>query len=412
MTRSPRPAHRVRIALVAAVSVVVLATATLAACGDGDSVGDTRPSAPQPAAPAATTTTGDGSGVTTDGGTVTPPATGTPKVDATVVASVDQPTVLLPRPGDPDHVYVAERPGRIRRLKIRDSGTLARDGDTLLDLTSDTSTDFEQGLLGLAFSADGDTIYVSRTNEAGDTRLVSYAIDDDGIDAESAKVLLAQDQPFPNHNGGNVVLGPDGKLWFGLGDGGAADDPSNNAQDPGTVLGKIVRLTPGREPEIVISGARNPWRFAFDTDGSLWIGDVGQNMWEEIDHLAPADIHGANLGWSGYEGKHEYQSGEGRRPADAIPPIFDYSHDGGNCSITGGFVYRGKAIASLRGMYLFIDYCAGDLRAIALDADGGFSREVDLGVHIDSPASFGTDQAGEAYVLSQTGSISRLVPAT
>lgn len=383
--------------LAALVVGAVAATAALGACGDHQAATPTTTSAPQ------TTTTG------TTGGPGAP-AGAAVAVHAEVVGSFDQPTVLLARPGDPDHLYVGERTGHVLRVSIDRDGSLTRVGGDLLDISRDTTVDAERGLLGLAFSADGDTIYVSSTNAQGNSRLTSYAMHGDAVDASSARVILAQHQPYPNHNGGDVVLGPDGKLWFGFGDGGLADDPHNNAQDPGTLLGKIIRFTPGRRPEIVVSGVRNPWRFSFDTDGSLWIGDVGQNQYEEVDHLAAGHIVGANLGWSGYEGTHPYETGAGRRPAHPVAPILDYSHDGGNCSIIGGFVYRGAAIAALRGRYLFVDYCAGDVRAIVPNASGGLGRELDLAVHVDSPTSFGTDQAGEVYVLSQTGSISRLLP--
>lgn len=328
-------------------------------------------------------------------------------------AKVEEPTVLLVRPGD-DHLWVAERAGRVRRLAVSDGGrTLTPVGEPVLDVSDDTTTDAERGLLGLAFSADGSTLFVSRTNADGNTRLEAYDATDDAIDRSSRRVLLAVDQPFPNHNGGNVVLGPDGKLWLGLGDGGAGDDPDNRAQNPDVLLGKVLRIDPeGGDPEIVISGVRNPWRFSFDTDGSLWIGDVGQNEIEEVDHLAPGDIEGANLGWSGYEGSKPYLDGDGRRPADPVMPVFEYSHDDGNCSITGGFVYRGTALAGLQGAYLFADYCAGRVRAITVGDDGAFRAEYDLGVSLGGPVSFAADAQGEPYVLSGSGVIVRLIPET
>ena len=224
-------------------------------------------------------------------------------------------------------------------------------------------------------------------------------------------MLLALDQPHPNHNGGNVVRGPDGLLWFGLGDGGAGDDPDNRAQDPDDLLGKILRIDPdGGEPEIVVSGVRNPWRFSFDTDGSLWIADVGQNAIEEVDRLPAGEVEGANLGWSGYEGSEPHLDGGGRRPEDPVMPVFEYSHDNGNCSITGGFVYRGAALAGLQGAYLFADYCAGRVRAVRLGDDGAFAAEYDLGVWLGGPVSFAADVEGEPYGLSGSGAIVALGP--
>jgi glucose/arabinose dehydrogenase len=332
-------------------------------------------------------------------------------VEGVVAATAAEPTLMLVRPGD-DHLWVAERAGTVRRLAVSDGGrTLTPAGEAVLDLRDDTSTDGERGLLGLAFSEDGDTLFVSRTNTDGDTRLEAYDAVGDTVDASSRRVLLAVEQPFPNHNGGNVVLGPDGNLWLGLGDGGAGDDPDNRAQDPDDLLGKMVRIDPdGGEPEIVVLGLRNPWRFSFDTDGSLWIGDVGQGQIEEINRLPNGEIDGANLGWSGYEGSKPYLDGEGRRPADPVMPVFEYSHDGGNCSITGGFVYRGTAIDGLQGAYLFADYCAGQVRAIRLGDEGTFEAEYDLGVSVDGPVSFTADAEGEPYVLSAAGAIVRLAP--
>jgi glucose/arabinose dehydrogenase len=402
----------VRARAVAAGTALLLGSVLLVACGGGSGGSDgasTSPSGTQVGPGAKETTTSEATTSGTGGDTTTTPE-GPGKVEGVEVASVAEPTMLLPRPGDAGHVYVAERAGTVRRLAVGDDGTLEPVGDVLLDISDDTSTESERGLLGLAFSEDGDEIYVSSTDGDGNTRVASYAMDGDDIDDDSAEVILAQEQPFPNHNGGHVLLGPDGKLWFGFGDGGSGDDPKNNAQNPETVLGKLVRFTPGDEPEIVAAGLRNPWRFSFDTDCSLWIADVGQNQWEEIDRVDAEDIEGANFGWSGYEGTHEYLD-FGRRPDDAIAPIFEYSHDSGNCSVTGGFVYRGKALPSLRGAYLFADYCAGEVRAITVDSKGRFARELDLDVQVENPVSFGTDEDGEAYVLSQSGAIVRLAPA-
>ena len=337
-----------------------------------------------------------------------------PTVSATEVVDLDEPIDLVARPGD-DHLWVAERAGTVRRLSVSPKGrTLRPTGDPVLDITNQTTTDAERGLLSIAFSKNGDTLFVSHTDRQGDTRLVSYSIENDAVRADTRKVLLAVDQPYPNHNGGHVVLGPDGKLWFGLGDGGAGNDPQARAQDPGTLLGKIIRLDPtGGDPEIVISGVRNPWRFSFDTDGSLWIGDVGQNRWEEIDHLPAGEIRGANLGWSALEGSHRNTEVDpaGRSGKDPIAPVLEYSHEGGNCSITGGLVYRGKEIPSLQGAYLFADYCAGNVRALRLGSDGKLAVEYDLGINVTSPVSFGTDARGEVYVLSSGGTIVRLVDA-
>jgi glucose/arabinose dehydrogenase len=396
------------------LAALAVGATVLAACGSSstsDGRTDGANNAPKTSAPQTGATGADASSTTTGTG-------GATKVAAVTAITVAESTILITRPGDAEHLYLGERAGRVRRLKIEDGGKkLTNDGGVLLDIAKDTTTDVERGLLGLAFSRDGKTIYVSHTDIKGNSRVLSYAMTGTGqqvgIDAASAKVLLTQDQPRPNHNGGNIAIGPDGKLWLGLGDGGPGDDPDNRAQNPETILGKMIRLDPsGGRPEIMVSGVRNPWRWSFDTDGSLWIGDVGQNKWEEVDHLPADKIKGANLGWSGYEGNHAYLDGKGRRPANPTPPVFDYSHDDGNCSITGGFVYRGKALAGLDGAYLFADYCAGRLRAITVGPDGKFGRELDLGVMLDAPVSFTADAQGEPYVLSDNGAISRLVPGS
>ena len=388
-----RPPRRT-IALAAVVAVAVV----LAGCSKGSS--DAGPATPSSVVQKPPTTPADG--------------TSTPaKILGRSAISLKEPTAMVVRPGDPD-LWVAERAGTVHRLAVSDGGrTLKTDGGAVLDISSDTTVDAERGLLGLAFSPDGDTLFVSHTDHDGNTRLASYAVKGDTVDASSRKVLLAVDQPYPNHNGGNVVWGPDQKLWFGLGDGGAADDPGNRAQNPKVLLGKVLRLDPtGGTPRIAITGVRNPWRFSFDTDGSLWIGDVGQNHIEEIDHLPEGHITGTNLGWSGYEGTQPYLDGAGRRPGDPVMPVFEYTHDDGNCSITGGFVYRGKALKGLDGAYLFADYCAGTVRAIRLDGKGKLAAEYDLGVPVSGPVSFTADANGEPYVLSDAGDVVRLVPAT
>ncbi|MCU1353834.1 MAG: hypothetical protein JWM05_3043 [Acidimicrobiales bacterium] len=392
----------------------------LAACGGSRTAGRGRTEPPRTAHGPQATPGANRSGGSTEGPgpfrwTGNPGRDGslrTVKVAGREVARLDTPTMLVARPGDPRHLWAAERAGRVRRL-VRSGSSLRLEAPVQLDLTADTTTDGEHGLLGMTFSGDGNTLYVSHTNKAGDSRLASYRMRGGSIDRQSRVELLAVDQPFPNHNGGNVVLGPDGKLWFGLGDGGAADDPDNRAQNPTDLLGKILRLDPakGFKPEIVITGVRNPWRFAFDpANGDLWIGDVGQNAVEEVDHLPAGQIDGKNLGWSGFEGSVSYLEGSGRRPALSVPPIFEYRHPEG-CSITGGFVYRGREIPDLQGAYVFADYCAGVVRALRLGADGQVSDERSLHITVDSPISFAEDDHRELYVLSQAGPVVRLVPA-
>ena len=238
-------------------------------------------------------------------------------------------------------------------------------------------------------------------------------MDGDRADAGSRRELLAVEQPFANHNGGNVVLGPDGQLWFGLGDGGSGGDPDNHAQDPDDPLGKLLRIDPESDsstaPEIWAIGLRNPWRFSFDraTD-DLWIADVGQNAIEEIDFLPAGTPAGSNFGWSGYEGSEVYD--ESRVADGTVPPVFEMRHDDGWCSVTGGVVYRGENIPDLQGAYLFGDYCLPGLHGLTLE-DGEVTAQRELGVDVASLVSIDEDADGEVYLLSLDGGISRLDPA-
>lgn len=403
------PSRFRHLALVA--SLAIAATA----CGDGSDASGPPSSDTQVSG----VTTGDAS---TDAPAADPTNEPVP-VAATKVLAVEDPIAMVLRPDD-DLIWLAERSGLIHTVELADDGTLNMVGTPVLDITDRTKASGERGLLGMAFSADGTEVYVSYTNLDGNTRLVAYDVgtppaNDGPLTPEAGTVLFELDQPFPNHNGGHVVLGPDGLLWFGLGDGGAGDDPDNRAQDPDDLHGKILRFDPSKAnddgtvtPEIMITGVRNPWRFSFDTDGSLWIADVGQNAIEEIDRIRADQIDGANLGWSGYEGSEPYLDGDGRRPEDPVMPVFEYSHDSGNCSVTGGFVYRGTAIDGLQGAYLFADFCVGRLRAVRLDDAGAFAAEFDLGIDVDGPVSFGADADGEPYVLATDGSVARIEPAT
>lgn len=354
-----------------------------------------------------------------------------------VVALDDPALALAVRPGDDDHVYLAQRAGTLVRIDLTagpDAGP-----ETLLDFADDVSTDGERGFLGAAFSPDGDHLYASYTNPAGDTRVDEYTVSGSGgettIDAASRRLVFAQDQPFSNHNGGNIAFGPDGYLYLGLGDGGAAGDPDSRGQDRTDLLGKMLRIDPAEgdtaygvpgdnpyadgtdgRPEIWITGVRNPWRFSFDSStGDLWIGDVGQNEVEEVDFL-PADTdgrnagRGANLGWNLMEGDQGYEGGT--PPSGYVPPVSTYAHADGGCSVTGGYVYRGTAIPEVAGAYLYSDLCSSHLMALLVGADGQVVDEADLGALPDGgPVSFGQDASGELYILSQSGQISRITAA-
>ncbi len=338
----------------------------------------------------------------------------------TEVAEADAPTALVARAGSTT-VYVAEREGRVRPLT---DGTL---GEPVLDISDDVVTDVEQGLLGIEFSRDGATLYVSYSLAPdGDTRVDAYTMAGDAVDTGSRRELLAVEQPYANHNGGDLAVGPDGYLYVGLGDGGSGGDPEGNGQNTRVLLGKILRIDPdrpadGREygipadnpfadgsggaPEVWLYGVRNPWRFSFDGEtGDLWIADVGQESIEEIDLLPAADGggKGANLGWNEMEGAHPFEGGD--NPDGGVLPLFEFDHSDGGCAVTGGVVYRGSAIPELTGAYLFTDYCDGRLRAVRA-GDGQVAEEHTFEAEASELVSFGEDAEGEVYVLSLDGTI-------
>lgn len=345
-------------------------------------------------------------------------------VKLTELARLDQPLAMAVRSGDRT-LYVAEKGGRVRRLV----DGRATDAPPLLDISDRVSTGGEQGLLGLAWAPDGRVFYVNYTDRDGDTHVVEYPAPADGeaqVAADRGRELLVQEQPFANHNGGNLVFGPDGLLWIGLGDGGSGGDPRNNAQNLRTLLGKMLRIDPrpsggrpytvppdnpfvGRaaaRPEIWSYGLRNPWRYSFDREtGDLWIGDVGQNAWEEIDVAPAGSPGGENWGWPAQEGTHAYR---GRAPVPgSVDPVYEYSLDGEACAVTGGYVYRGRKLASLlAGKYLFTDACVGELQVLTRPAD-----VQPLGLSAGYAVSFGEDHEGELYVLSLEGPVYRLDPS-
>ena len=406
----PTPSSNLRrprrlVTALAAFSVVL----TLAACGGDGSDNST----PDPGTRGSSTTRDGGS---TSGSGDPEGSVGTFKT--VKVATLDQPVAMAVRPGD-DDLWAVERTGKILRLTMDDDGNLEADGDPVLDLTAETTTDMERGILGLAFSNDGGTLYLSYTDVDGNTVIAAYEIteDDSGptVDADEAKVLLTQTQPYENHNGGHLLVDGSGQLWLGLGDGGSGDDPKNNAQDPDTLLGKLIKvdLSGDEEHEIVSLGLRNPWRFAIDPqERVMWIADVGQNAIEEVNRIALDDLPGANFGWSGYEGNEPYLDGDGRRPEDPVMPVYTYTHEGqpGGCSVTGGVVYRGAELAGLDGAYLIADFCAGWVQAL-LAAEDGTVKAVDLGIEVPGAASFASDADGRVYVLSLEGPVVRIDPA-
>ena len=243
-------------------------------------------------------------------------------------------------------------------------------------------------------------------------------------DEKKAVEILKVSQPYSNHNGGGLDVTNDGVLWIGLGDGGSGGDPKGNGQNRKVLLGKILRIQPdpaspdepytipkgnlsgpGDRQEIWAYGLRNPWRFDVDeVSKTVWIADVGQNEWEEI-NMVPLSTTGANFGWNNREGARPFKGG--KRPAGAIEPLTTYSHSSGGCSITGGFVYRGTALPGLVGNYVYTDYCQGAIKRLS----AGSRKPQTLNVSTKSPSSFGTDAEGELYVTSLDGAIYKLGPS-
>jgi glucose/arabinose dehydrogenase len=343
-----------------------------------------------------------------------------------VAAGLSSPLHLTAPPSDP-RLFVVEKVGRIRIIQ---NGNLLP--APFLDLTTSVSSGSEQGLLGVAFHpsyASNGFFYVDYTDRDGDTRVVRYRVSSDPnrADASSAKLLLAVDQPFSNHNGGLVVFGPDGMLYIGLGDGGSGGDPMNHGQDRTTLLGSILRIDVDRgdpyaipadnpyvgnataKPEIWAYGLRNPWRFSFDrTGGKLYIADVGQNAYEEV-NAVDARTGGLNYGWNVMEGRHCFRTSSCNMNG-LVLPVLEYGR-GDGCSVTGGYVYRGAAMPSLRGHYFYSDYCNGWLRSFRLEGNDARDERQWSVDNVGSVLSFGEDASGELYMLSTGGggSVYRLV---
>jgi glucose/arabinose dehydrogenase len=369
------------------------------------------------------------------------PAAATPAFDParfaasleTVAEGLDRPVFVADPGDDSGRLFVVEQSGTIR---IMHEGEV--DPEPFLDISGLIATgNSEQGLLGLAFDPsyeENGEFYVAYTANqgegSGDNTLARYRVaadDPDRADPDSAEVLLAIPDPFPNHNGGMLAFGPDGHLYVATGDGGAGGDPLGNGQNPDALLGKILRLEVsnraegdpyaipednpfvdgGGAPEVWAWGLRNPWRFSFDREtGDLWIADVGQNWIEEVSMLPAGEPGGANLGWNVLEGTACFADDE-CDPSPFVAPVAEYTHEQG-CSVTGGYVYRGEAFPTLRGTYLFADYCTGLLWGLGLDANGewALSEPIETGRNI---SSFSEDAAGGLYLIDLNGTVFRVV---
>ena len=359
------------------------------------------------------------------GGPPLPGETGTLELQL-VASGLSSPLYLTTPAGDP-RLFIVEQEGRIRIVK---NGQLP--ATPFLDITGSVGAGGERGLLSVAFHpsyATNGYFYVDYTDNNGDTRIERYTVgpNPDIADVASAKLILFIAQPYSNHNGGLVTFGPDGMLYIGMGDGGSGGDPQNRAQNPDSLLGKLLRIdvdhgdpyaipagnpfaTSGGAPEIWALGLRNPWRFAFDrAAGLLYIADVGQNLWEEV-NVAPAGQGGLNYGWRIMEGLHCFNAAS-CSSTGLVQPVVEYSHANG-CSITGGFVYRGTRAPSLVGQYFYSDYCSGWMRSFSY-ANGAVTGQTSwsLNVSLGNVLSFGEDSAGELYVLSAGGGVYRIAPA-
>jgi glucose/arabinose dehydrogenase len=345
-----------------------------------------------------------------------------------VVTGLSAPLYLTAPPGDAARLFIVEKTGAIRIIK---DGVLLP--DPFLDLTSRVSTGGEQGLLGMAFDPDYVTsgrFIVHFTDLTGTTTLSRFQVSSnpDVADAVSERIILKAVQPFSNHNGGQVAFGPDGFLYLGLGDGGGGGDPNNRGQDLSDFLGSILRIDvrtgdpyavppdnpflQSTVPEVWSYGLRNPWRFSFDrATGDLYIADVGELSWEEVD-VSPAAAgggRGANYGWNIMEGRHCFLT-SGCDQNGLTLPVLEYGHQEG-CSITGGYVYRGSAIPAVQGHYFYADLCQQWVRSFR-HADGAVTDQTEWPslMPVGPVLSFGEDALGELYLLDQSGRVSKIVP--
>ena len=347
-----------------------------------------------------------------------------------VVNGLDQP-VFVANAGD-ERLFIVERGGTIQMVTNESIGA-----EPFLDITDRVGADAsEQGLLGLAFPvnhAESGLFYVNYTDLQGNTVVSEFALtaDPDVADPLSERVILTQEQPAWNHNGGMLAFGPDNYLYIGLGDGGGQGDPDGNGQRLDTWLGKILRIEvdpqytdgasyivpednphvdqPDALPEIWASGLRNPWRFSFDREtGDLWIADVGQGEYEEVNVIGVTE-GGANFGWNVTEGPVCYLA-DACDTTNLVDPVFTYTHSSGDgCSVTGGYVFRGEEFADLQGVYVLADYCTGLLWGGAPNREGGFtfSEPVETGLNV---SSFGEGADGSVYIVDLNGAIYELVP--
>ena len=369
-----------------------------------------------------------------------------------IAEGYSKPVYICQAPGDNDRLFVLEQRGVIRLIK---NGKKARKpfADLRDRVHNPVMPGDERGLLGMAFHPDYQSnghVYLNYVDEDDNTVISRFSVADDlyRLDNKSEKELIKLKQPFSNHNGGHMVFGPDGYLYISVGDGGKWGDPYNNAQNLENLFGKILRIdintgdpyaipednplrnNPNKRGEIWLYGLRNAWRFSFDrVTGDMYVGDVGQDMWEEIDFVSARNAGGQNFGWRAMEGTHCYNPPEECEHIGE-PPIYEYPNDANymkvltgmdepnvdGCSVTGGYVYRGNKIPSLWGTYFFADYCSGNIwtfrevEGVATDFRNR-TTEINLGggEFINYISSFGEDNDGELYFVDYNGAIYKLV---
>lgn len=348
-----------------------------------------------------------------------------------VATGLDFPVLVTAAPGDTNRLFVVEKGGTVRIIK---NGVLLP--TPFIDLSGRVTTRSEQGLLGMAFHpTDGRVVLsftVAGSTGGGTSRIATFKAgpDPDVLDPATEQVVIEVDQPYGNHNGGHVTFGPDGFLYAGFGDGGSGGDPQGHGQNRDDFLGSLLRLdldhgrpytVPSNNPfvgqpkmrgELWNWGLRNPWRFSFDrATGDLYIADVGQNKWEEVDVQSASSLGGENYGWAIMEGGHCYKAISCNK-SGLVMPVTEYGHDDG-CSITGGHVYRGQAMPELVGTYFYGDYCDGWVRSFVYR--GGAATDAASWPSLDTKqliTSFGEDARGELYVVLSNGTIYRIAPGS
>ena len=326
-----------------------------------------------------------------------------------IASGLDAPLHVAAPRSEQNRIYIVEQVGRIR---VFENGRLR--SAPFLDIRDEVTAGGEQGLLSVAFHpryASNRRLYVNFTDRNGDTRVIEYRSNGRRVLEGTRRQLLFVDQPYSNHNGGQLAFGRDGLLYVGMGDGGAGGDPENRAQNLGSPLGKLLTIDVNRrgaQPQLDALGLRNPWRFSFDrANGDLYIADVGQSSYEEVHYTPRSQLRTLrNYGWDAYEGRARYEEKRASR-GRLVFPAHVYPRTGSHCSVTGGFVYRGSRVPAARGRYFFGDFCSGVVWSFRI-VDGRARQLRREPFSVASLSSFGEDAAGELYLTSLQGSVYRL----